>query len=116
MGREFDEQCKLKGVNNHSLGVVPLIKLPLEQSFFLSNHSSGYGKLLELCRRADFFVCTSNIDGAFLRAGFPPERLFEAHGSVHMWQCCDPKCNRAHPPWPAQAKECQQRDIDCRAL
>ncbi|CAK9110382.1 NAD-dependent protein deacylase (Regulatory protein SIR2 homolog) [Durusdinium trenchii] len=64
---------------------------------------AGYGKLLELCRRADFFVCTSNIDGAFLRAGFPPERLFEAHGSVHMWQCCDPKCNRAHPPWPAQA-------------
>jgi len=63
----------------------------------------GYMRLLQLCQAVgNYFVCTSNIDGAFLRAGFPSQRLFEAHGSSHVWQCVDASCNRTHAPWPAQ--------------
>jgi NAD-dependent SIR2 family protein deacetylase len=33
------------------------------------------------------FVVTSNIDGHFQRAGFPPEQVAEVHGSIHWMQC-----------------------------
>jgi NAD-dependent SIR2 family protein deacetylase len=33
------------------------------------------------------FVFTSNVDGAFQRAGFDPERVVECHGSIHHMQC-----------------------------
>jgi NAD-dependent SIR2 family protein deacetylase len=32
-------------------------------------------------------VFTSNVDGQFQRAGFAPERVVEAHGSIHHFQC-----------------------------
>ena len=36
------------------------------------------------------FVFTSNVDGHFQVAGFPPERVVECHGSIHHLQCCVP--------------------------
>jgi len=36
-----------------------------------------------------YFVYTSNVDGAFQKAGFPEERILECHGSVHWMQCVD---------------------------
>ena len=33
------------------------------------------------------FVLTSNVDGQFHRAGFPPVRIHECHGSIHGLQC-----------------------------
>ncbi len=39
------------------------------------------------------FVLTSNVDGQFLKAGFEPEVLREAHGSIHRLQCLLP-CRR----------------------
>ncbi len=33
------------------------------------------------------FVYTSNVDGQFQRAGFDPDRVVEAHGSIHWMQC-----------------------------
>lgn len=75
---------------------------PMLEKFRTVPPHSGYVKLLDICCSVgDYFICTSNIDGAFLKAGFPSERLFEAHGSSHMWQCVDAKCNRIHEPWPA---------------
>lgn len=32
-------------------------------------------------------VYTSNVDGQFQRAGFPAERVYECHGSIHHVQC-----------------------------
>jgi len=69
---------------------------------------------------ARFFVFTSNVDGAFSKAGFPPERILECHGSTDWMQCIEPgSCPgnslwssasiavefdsttfRAHPPLP----------------
>jgi NAD-dependent SIR2 family protein deacetylase len=37
------------------------------------------------------FVYTSNVDGHFQRAGFDPDRIVEAHGSIH-WMQCTAKC------------------------
>jgi len=40
--------------------------------------------------RDGYFVFTSNVDGAFLKAGFDEHRLLERHGSVHYLQCVRP--------------------------
>jgi NAD-dependent SIR2 family protein deacetylase len=37
-----------------------------------------------------YFVFTSNVDGQFHKAGFSPERIVEAHGSIHHLQCSRP--------------------------
>jgi NAD-dependent SIR2 family protein deacetylase len=63
------------------------------------------------------FVFTSNVDGQFQRAGFPPDRVVECHGSIHHLQCSvpcseaiwenddsvsvDERTFRADPPLPA---------------
>ena len=52
----------------------------------------GFRRLLELGRsKAACFVFTSNVDGAFQRAGYDPLRIVECHGSIHHLQCtcCD---------------------------
>ncbi len=64
------------------------------------------------------FVYTSNVDGHFHGAGFPPERIVECHGSIRFLQCVE-GCSdaiwsaeetqvsveentvRARPPFPA---------------
>ena len=33
------------------------------------------------------FAFTSNVDGQFQTAGFPPDRVAEVHGSIHHLQC-----------------------------
>ncbi len=38
----------------------------------------------------DYFVATSNVDGHFEKAGFPPERVYEIHGSINHIQCVTP--------------------------
>jgi NAD-dependent SIR2 family protein deacetylase len=35
----------------------------------------------------DSFVVTSNVDGAFQKAGFSPGRINEIHGTIHVLQC-----------------------------
>jgi len=49
----------------------------------------GYCRLLDMLNNAkkDYFVVTTNVDGLFLKAGFPSDHLHEAHGSVHKLQC-----------------------------
>jgi len=62
----------------------------------------GFHDLLCICRaKASYYVCTSNVDGQFQKAGFADDLVFNAHGSMHLWQCMSPKCNRRHDPWPA---------------
>ena len=40
----------------------------------------------------DYFTATSNVDGHFEKAGFPPERVYEIHGSINHIQCVKPCC------------------------
>ncbi|MBP2321328.1 NAD-dependent SIR2 family protein deacetylase [Kibdelosporangium banguiense] len=43
-------------------------------------------------------VFTSNVDGAFQKAGFPAEHVAEVHGSIHHMQCFN-RCGE--PVWAA---------------
>ncbi|MGF6871684.1 Sir2 family NAD-dependent protein deacetylase [Paraburkholderia sp. MM5477-R1] len=36
-----------------------------------------------------YFVFTSNVDGAFQKAGYDSDRIMECHGSMHFLQCID---------------------------
>eukprot|EP00743_Colponemidia_sp_Colp-15_P001694 GILK01001850.1.p1 GENE.GILK01001850.1~~GILK01001850.1.p1 ORF type:complete len:318 (+),score=25.92 GILK01001850.1:41-955(+) len=43
-----------------------------------------------------FFVFTSNVDGQYIKAGFPQEQLLECHGSIHHLQCLKPsRCTKS---------------------
>jgi NAD-dependent SIR2 family protein deacetylase len=85
----------------------------------------GFGALLALTRRAaTHVVFTSNVDGAFQRAGFAEDVVCACHGDIHTLQCSehahgfwsahdvtvnvDPVTFRAAPPFPT----CR----DCDAL
>jgi NAD-dependent SIR2 family protein deacetylase len=45
----------------------------------------------------NYFVFTSNVDGHFLKKGFPQDKVVECHGTVHLMQCSK-NCNNI---WPA---------------
>jgi NAD-dependent SIR2 family protein deacetylase len=55
------------------------------------------------------WVFTSNVDGQFQRAGFPPGRVHECHGSIHRLQCthCDAE------PWSAESVDPQIDETRC---
>lgn len=79
---------------------------------------AGFGVLLNWANRMKHgcFVFTSNVDGHFQRAGFPPERVLEVHGAIDSMQCTrecgigilaaaagvviDESTMRARPPLP----------------
>ena len=53
-----------------------------------------YKKLLELVQGKEYFVITTNVDGQFIKAGFPEEKVFEVQGDYGLMQCataCHPK-------------------------
>ncbi|CAE8693599.1 unnamed protein product [Polarella glacialis] len=77
---------------------------PVLQRFREAVPHEGYSHLRRICQTkgaSSHFVCTSNVDGLLEKVGFEPKRLFNAHGSVHFWQCMCAKCNKRHSPWPA---------------
>jgi NAD-dependent SIR2 family protein deacetylase len=45
-------------------------------------------------------VFTSNVDGQFQKAGFPEERIYEVHGSIHHVQCLGGTCTGITPATP----------------
>jgi NAD-dependent SIR2 family protein deacetylase len=49
----------------------------------------GFAILRRWSERIPTFVFTSNVDGAFQRAGFSEEQILECHGSIHWLQTLD---------------------------
>ena len=48
----------------------------------------GFALLKELVEsKKDYFIFTSNVDGQFQKAGFPEDKIYECHGSIHHMQC-----------------------------
>ena len=47
--------------------------------------------LMEVARRIPdgTYAFTSNVDGAFLKAGFEPAQVVECHGTIHRMQCLE---------------------------
>jgi len=58
------------------------------------------------------FVLTSNVDGAFQKAGFPEDRILEGHGSMHHLQCVTPCCERI---WSAEGVRVEVDETTLRA-
>jgi len=50
---------------------------------------NGFKMLLDLVKSKNnnYFVYTSNVDGAFQKAGFDEDRIVEVHGTIHHLQC-----------------------------
>ena len=56
----------------------------------------GYYNLLKFLQEKlqnNYFICTSNIDNYFERAGFDPAKIYEVHGTMKYLQCMDKKCS-----------------------
>ena len=66
-----------------------------------SPHEGYYELLSNIQESYDYFICTSNIDGFFKKAGFQQERIYEVHGSVNYLQCMDKSCNTINGATPA---------------
>lgn len=81
---------------------------------------AGFGVLRSIAARMEHgcFVFTSNVDGAFQRAGVDATRVCEVHGAIEVLQCTEARCRglwsavgvevdvdeasfRARPPLPA---------------
>lgn len=71
----------------------------------------GYRLLMGLALKAELgaFVVTTNVDGHFLRAGFPAEQIWEMHGSIHQLQCLEPCVRDLWPAWSVEP------DVDTKA-
>ncbi len=50
----------------------------------------GYDVLRKWADSKDHFVFTSNVDGAFQKAGFEDHKINECHGSIHHLQYANP--------------------------
>lgn len=61
---------------------------------------AGFGILRKWieARQLPAFVFTSNVDGAFQRAGFAANEVCEVHGTIHHFQCTRPCTTDL---WPA---------------
>jgi NAD-dependent SIR2 family protein deacetylase len=59
------------------------------------------------------FVFTSNVDGQFQKAGTPPDRVVECHGSIHHLQCLR---NCAGAIWPADRFVPDVDEAACRLV
>ena len=58
------------------------------------------------------FVATSNVDGQFQKAGFPEDRIFEVHGSIHRMQCMGHDCST----WSAESFVPQIDEEQCQLI
>jgi len=62
---------------------------------------AGFDMLLDYVKSKNdnYFVVTSNVDGAFQKAGFDPMKIHEKHGAINRLQC-QYECN--HTIWPVR--------------
>lgn len=49
-----------------------------------------YSDLLNLVKKKDYFILTTNVDHCFQRTGFDKTRLFYTQGDYGLWQCLKP--------------------------
>ena len=61
-----------------------------------SEPHEGYYTLLNFVKNKlnnNYFICTSNIDNYFERAGFDSGKIYEVHGTMKYLQCMDKSCS-----------------------
>ena len=94
------------------LSVDPNVPLEVKRGFMLMHMKNmselipptpGYAEVLRLCKRVEaknrsgdepaFWVWSSNVDGCFLRAGFPEDRIYTPQGDMKWFQCKEATCS-----------------------
>lgn len=75
----------------------------LQQARELQPHA-GFARLQQICDTLPRggFLHTTAVDGQLRRAGFDPDRIVEARGSLHHLQCSTPCCDNV---WSAAGLE-----------
>jgi NAD-dependent SIR2 family protein deacetylase len=78
----------------------PKIAWGFKANFYnIMSHSSpheGYYNLLKFVSNKlqnNYFICTSNIDNYFEKAGFDKDKIYEVHGTMKLLQCMDKSCS-----------------------
>lgn len=51
----------------------------------------------------DYFIATSNVDGAFARTGYDEDKLYEIHGSYRFSQCLNSSYHGIYPTTDPEA-------------
>lgn len=78
-----------------------------------------YKELLELVKKKDYFVITTNVDHCFQKAGFDKRRLFYTQGDYGLFQCSKPCCNETFENEEmvlAMAEQCSKMRIPTELL
>jgi NAD-dependent SIR2 family protein deacetylase len=66
----------------------------------------GFSLMLKWAKETPYFIYTSNVDGAFQRAGFDDRSIVECHGSIHYLQTLDGSgAPRSADPFTIQVDE-----------
>ncbi|MCC7072088.1 MAG: NAD-dependent protein deacetylase [Deltaproteobacteria bacterium] len=75
---------------------------------------AGFGVLRSIAARMAHgaFVFTSNVDGAFQRAGVDATRVCEVHGAIEVLQCTEARCRGL---WSAEGVEVDVDEASFRA-
>ena len=76
----------------------------------LEPHEGYYELLNKIKDKYDYFVCTSNIDGYFKKAGYDGSKIYEVHGSVNYLQCMDKNCNIRYGVYKAENMPTYKKD------
>lgn len=71
----------------------------------------GYYDLLELSKKKDVFVVTSNVDMHFAKAGFDTDKILEIHGDLRTMQCSKYCCRTPLPIFPMPDWQAELKDI-----
>lgn len=82
------------------MGIFSDSSIPIEvkwgyQAYHMNNMRysfppcDGYSTLLDLIKNKDYWVHTSNVDGAFVRSGFDENRIYKPQGDWELYQCRD---------------------------
>ena len=72
-----------------------------------------YKRLLEMVQGKEYFVITTNVDGQFIKAGFPEEKVFEVQGDYGLMQCAT-ACHPKRYSNERLVKQMVARQHDCR--
>lgn len=76
-------------------------------------HPALYLSLLQLIQDKYYFVITTNVDGQFVEAGFPSERVFAAQGDYRFLQCAQ-GCHDVLYDNESLVKEMVRETSNCR--
>ncbi|MBU3201308.1 NAD-dependent protein deacetylase, SIR2 family [Clostridium estertheticum] len=62
----------------------------ISKIFYEAPALKPYNDLFEIVKDKDYFICSTNVDGQFEKAGFPSDKIYGPQGSYSLFQCSKP--------------------------